>query len=67
MGCRGLTRVDFFVEHNTGRILLNELNTLPGFTHISMYPKLMQHTGMTYPELIDGIIGLALECYNDER
>lgn len=67
LGCKGLSRVDFFVQHNTGKILLNEINTLPGFTHISMYPKLMQHTGMSYPALIDGIIQLGLEVAEDER
>ena len=58
--CKGLSRCDFFVTDD-GRILINEINTLPGFTNISMYPKLMMHTGMTYSELIDGVIGLALE------
>lgn len=59
--CRGLSRVDFFVERGTGRILLNEINTLPGFTDISMYPKLMIAAGETYPGLIDSLISLALE------
>ena len=44
-----------------GKILINEINTLPGFTSISMYPKLMQHRGMTYSQLVDGIIQLAME------
>lgn len=65
MECRGLSRVDFFVRED-GKILLNEINTLPGFTKISMYPRLMQHTGMTYGELVDGLIQLALEG-EDER
>ena len=64
--CRGLSRVDFFVR-DTGEILINEINTLPGFTNISMYPKLMQYMGMTYPELIDGIISLALQGGENER
>lgn len=60
LGCSGLSRVDFFVKEN-GEILLNEINTFPGFTHISMYPRLMQHTGMSYAQLVDGIITLGLE------
>ena len=66
MDCKGLSRVDFFVTRD-GRILLNEINTLPGFTHISMYPQLMQHTGMSYAQLVDGIIRLGLEGAEDER
>lgn len=58
--CKGLSRVDFFVERGTGRILLNEINTMPGFTSISMYPKLMINEGRPYSELIAGLIGLAL-------
>ena len=59
--CAGMARADFFLEKETGRVLLNELNTLPGFTSISMYPKLWNATGMTYPELVDRLIELALE------
>ena len=66
MDCKDLSRVDFFVTRD-GRILLNEINTLPGFTHISMYPQLMKHTGMSYAELVDGIIRLGLEGAEDER
>ena len=66
MDCKGLSRVDFFVTRD-GRILLNEINTLPGFTHISMYPQLMQYTGMSYAQLVDGIIRLGLEGAEDER
>ncbi|MBQ5782699.1 MAG: D-alanine--D-alanine ligase [Oscillospiraceae bacterium] len=61
INCAGLSRVDFFVEKDTNRILINEINTLPGFTTISMYPKLMQHEGMSYGELVDGIIQLGLK------
>ncbi|MEG1862412.1 MAG: D-alanine--D-alanine ligase family protein [Oscillospiraceae bacterium] len=67
MDCRGLSRVDFFVQEGTGKILLNEINTLPGFTSISMYPKLMQYTGMSYPQLVDGLIQLGLGGADDER
>ncbi|MDP1714548.1 MAG: D-alanine--D-alanine ligase family protein [Anaerolineales bacterium] len=59
--CAGMARADFFVENNTHRIYLNELNTLPGFTSISMYPKLWQASGLTYPQLVDRLIELALE------
>ena len=61
LNCEGLARCDFFVEHGTGRVLINEINTLPGFTPISMYPKLMEHEGTPIPALIDHLIALALE------
>lgn len=57
--CACLSRIDFFVEHNTNRIILNEINTLPGFTEISMYPKLMEDVGLSYSELIDKLIELS--------
>jgi D-alanine-D-alanine ligase-like ATP-grasp enzyme len=60
LGCRGLSRVDFFVQDN-GNIVFNEINTLPGFTNISMYPTLMNDMGMTTPEIIDELVRLALE------
>ncbi len=59
MGCEGLARVDFFLEES-GRVVLNELNTLPGFTSISMYPKLWEESGIPYDRLIDELITLAL-------
>ena len=59
--CWGMARVDFFLEKRTGRILLNELNTLPGFTDASMYPKLWEATGISLPELADRLIELAFE------
>jgi len=60
--CAGMARVDFFVEKDTNRIYLNELNTLPGFTSISMYPKLWEASGLPYAKLVDRLIELALEC-----
>lgn len=60
MGCSGLSRVDFFLEEG-GRVVFNEINTLPGFTHISMYPKLWEESGIPYGKLIDELIRLALE------
>ena len=61
LNCEGLARCDFFVEHGTGRVLINEINTFPGFTSISMYPKLMEHEGLPVPQLIDRLIALAVE------
>ena len=66
MGCEGLSRVDFFVT-NEGEILINEINTIPGFTSISMYPKMWEATGIPYPELIDILIELGIERYNQEQ
>lgn len=57
----GLARVDFFIDKKTGRVLFNELNTMPGFTPISMYPKLWEAAGVSTPELMDRFIQLALE------
>jgi D-alanine-D-alanine ligase len=59
VGCDGMARVDFFVTAE-GRILINELNTIPGFTNISMYPKAMAASGVSYPELIDRLVAHAL-------
>ena len=59
--CAGMARADFFVEKDTNKIYLNELNTIPGFTSISMYPKLWQAGGLTYAQLVDRLIELALE------
>jgi D-alanine-D-alanine ligase len=59
--CSGLARVDFFLETATGRILVNEINTMPGFTSISMYPKLWAASGLPYPALLDRLIALAVE------
>ncbi len=57
----GLSRVDFFVEEQTNKIYINEINTMPGFTKISMYPKLFEQSGITYTNLIDKLIELAIE------
>jgi D-alanine-D-alanine ligase len=59
--CAGMARVDFLLDKDTGEIFLNEVNTIPGFTPISMYPKLWEASGLTYKELIDELIRLALE------
>jgi D-alanine-D-alanine ligase len=60
-GCAGFARVDFFLDRRDGRIHVNELNTLPGFTSISMYPKLWEHAGVPLPELLARIVRLAEE------
>jgi len=60
LGCRGLARVDIFLQED-GRIVLNEVNTLPGFTSYSRYPRMMAAAGITLPELIERLIALALE------
>lgn len=59
--CAGMARVDFFVEKQTGAIYLNELNSIPGFTNISMYPKLWDASGLPYAALVDRLVDLALE------
>ena len=62
IGCQGLSRVDFFVTHEGDRVVFNEINTLPGFTSISMYPKLFAASGIPYGQLIDELLQLALEA-----
>jgi D-alanine-D-alanine ligase len=59
--CAGMARVDFFLDKTTDEIFINEMNTIPGFTGISMYPKLWEASGLPYPELIDSLVELALE------
>jgi len=61
IGCRGLSRVDFFVTYDDNRVIFNEINTLPGFTSISMYPKLFGASGIPYDQLIDQLLQLAME------
>ncbi len=65
--CAGMARVDFLLDRNTGELYVNELNTIPGFTAISMYPKLWLASGLSYPELIDRLIQLALERHAERR
>ncbi len=62
IGCQGLSRVDFFVTYEENRVVFNEINTLPGFTSISMYPKLFAASGIPYSELIDELLRLAMEA-----
>ena len=63
IGCQGLSRVDFFVTYEGDRVVFNEINTLPGFTSISMYPKLFAASGIPYSELIDELLKLAVEAF----
>lgn len=64
--CAGMARVDFFLERRTGKIYVNEINTIPGFTSISMYPKLWEASGISYRELIDRLIQLALAAHAEK-
>lgn len=59
VGCSGMGRVDFFYQDNADRIILNEINTIPGFTSISMYPKLWEASGISFPELVDRLLQIA--------
>jgi D-alanine-D-alanine ligase len=67
LDCAGLARCDFLLEKKTGEVFVNELNTMPGFTSISMYPKLWAASGLTYTALIDRLIELALERHADRQ
>jgi D-alanine-D-alanine ligase len=61
-----MARVDFFVKAD-GQVLVNEINTIPGFTQISMYPKMWEASGIPYPKLIDRLIQLALQRFRQEQ
>jgi D-alanine-D-alanine ligase len=63
----GIARVDFLVNGETEEIFVNEINTMPGFTRISMYPKLWEATGISYPELVDRLVQLAFERFGDRQ
>lgn len=67
LGLSGMARVDFLVDRSSGQAFLNEVNTLPGFTSISMFPKLWEASGLAYPELVRRLVDLALERWRDER
>jgi len=66
-GCSGLSRVDCFLDKKTGKVYLNEINTLPGFTSISMYPKMWRASGVSYPKLIDALIQLGLKRHTEKQ
>jgi D-alanine-D-alanine ligase len=65
--CKGLARVDFLMEPKSRKILVNEINTMPGFTAISMYPKMWAASGVSYPELIDRLVQLGIERHEDKK
>ncbi|WP_429162316.1 D-alanine--D-alanine ligase [Desulfitispora alkaliphila] len=65
--CKGLARVDFFITKDDGRVLINEINTLPGFTNVSMYPKLWEASGLPYKELLDRVVQLAQQEYAEKK
>ncbi len=65
--CAGMARVDFFLERGTDRLYLNELNTIPGFTDLSMYSMMWEVSGLSYPRLLDRLIELALERFADKE
>jgi D-alanine-D-alanine ligase len=67
VGCEGMARVDFLMETQTGAIYVNEINTVPGFTAISMFPKMWEQSGLAFPKLIDRLIDLALERHRDRQ
>jgi D-alanine-D-alanine ligase len=67
VGCEGMGRVDFLRETATAKIYINEINTIPGFTSISMYPKMWAYSGVPYAELIDRLISLALERHKAKK
>ncbi len=65
--CEGMARVDFLLEGSTGRLYINEINTIPGFTSISMYPRMWEHSGLPYPKLVSRLIELALERHAQKK
>ncbi|MBI2634392.1 D-alanine--D-alanine ligase [Candidatus Peregrinibacteria bacterium] len=67
LDCSGLARVDSFVDRDSGEIFINEINTMPGFTSISMYPKMMLENGISYEELVDRLIGFGMERFKDKQ
>ncbi len=67
LGCSGLARVDFFVERSSGKIWVNEVNTMPGFTSISMYPRMWQHSGVPFPKLVERLIDCAFANHRRTR
>jgi D-alanine-D-alanine ligase len=67
MGCEGLSRVDFLMDGATGELFVNEINTMPGFTSISMYPKMWEAAGLSFTSLLDRLIDLALERHTAQK
>lgn len=67
LGCEGMARVDFFLERSSGLLYVNELNTIPGFTSISMFPKMIQHDGISFRQLVEKLIDLALKRHERKK
>ena len=67
VGCEGMGRVDFLMEAESGKFFVNEINTIPGFTSISMFPKMWEYSGLPYPALLDRLIQLALQRAETRR
>jgi D-alanine-D-alanine ligase len=65
--CEGMARVDFFLERETNRLYINEINTIPGFTSISMYPKMWEHSGIPFATLLDQLIEFALDRHRQKQ
>jgi D-alanine-D-alanine ligase len=65
--CEGMARVDFLLETATGKLYINEINTIPGFTSISMYPKMWEHSGLPFPALLDRLIELGIERHQERK
>jgi D-alanine-D-alanine ligase len=67
LGCEGMARVDFLLDSSSGVLYVNEVNTIPGFTSISMYPKMWEHAGVPYPQLLERLIDLAIDRHRVRR
>ncbi|MDC7241575.1 MAG: D-alanine--D-alanine ligase, partial [Spirochaetales bacterium] len=67
LGCCGMSRVDFFMDKDSGEFFLNEINTIPGFTSISMFAKMCDAGGLPYAELLDRLIVLGMEKFREKR
>lgn len=67
VGCEGMARVDFLLESSTGRLFVNEVNTIPGFTSISMFPKMWEASGLPFSQLVERLIDLALERHSEKK
>lgn len=65
--CEGMSRVDFLLESSTGKLYINEINTIPGFTSISMFPKMWEHSGLPMPKLVDRLLELAIERHKTRK
>ena len=67
VSCSGMARVDFFLQQKTEKIFVSEINTIPGFTEISMYPKLWEVSGLPFPQLLEQLIELGLERHKKKK